>query len=231
MITRLDFTQTLEELGFVVLGAAEDGFDAVELCRARQPDVVLMDLRMPMFDGVSAVECITREKLAKCVLVVTAYSDEETVRRAVACGIAGYLVKPVDKSRLFPAIETALANASREEALRRRAAEAEARLEDMKLVDRAKAQLARETGVTEAEAYRKLQKLAMDKRCPLADIARRILEDRSEYELSQRAKRALMDAYGLSEKEAYKMLLGKAKQEGRSLAEASKAVLCATGLG
>ncbi|MEG2074767.1 MAG: response regulator, partial [Angelakisella sp.] len=108
-ITRMDLSDMLREQGFSVVGEASDGFDAIELCRSLSPDVVLMDIRMPVFDGLSASETILSEELAGCVVLLTAFSSKELVERANQIGVTGYLVKPVEERLLLPTIEVALA--------------------------------------------------------------------------------------------------------------------------
>ena len=112
-ITRMDLADMLTELDFQVVGQAGDGFDAVELCRAKWPDVVLMDMKMPVFDGLTAAETILQEDLAGCVVLLTAFNDEPLIRRASEAGVSGYLVKPVAQRSLLPAIEVALAQSQR----------------------------------------------------------------------------------------------------------------------
>ena len=104
-ITRMDICAMLEDLGFSITGEASDGFDAIELCRRTKPDIVLMDAKMPVFDGLAAAETICREDLAGCVVMLTAFSDEETVKKAAEAGVTGYLVKPIDRAALLPTIE------------------------------------------------------------------------------------------------------------------------------
>ena len=99
-ITRMDLSDMLRELGFTVAGEAADGFDAIELCRSLRPDVVLMDVRMPVFDGLTATETILEEDLAGCVILLTAFSDREIIDRASRAGVTGYLVKPIDQKSL-----------------------------------------------------------------------------------------------------------------------------------
>ena len=112
-ITRMDLSDMLTELGFQVVGEAADGFDAIELCRSLQPDVVLMDVKMPIFDGLSAAETILSEELAGCVVLLTAFSDRELVRRAGEAGVTGYLVKPVDAGQLRTVLERYLKKTAR----------------------------------------------------------------------------------------------------------------------
>lgn len=119
-IIRLDIRKCLEEQGYQVCAEASDGFDAVEACRSLSPDAALIDLKMPVFDGIYATELITQEGLAGCVVIMTAYADNSFVETAASVGAAGYLVKPVHPAQLAPAIEIAFAQSA---ALQRRQAE------------------------------------------------------------------------------------------------------------
>ena len=147
-ITRMDVAGMIKDLGYEVAFEACDGFDAVAGCRSRRPDVVLMDVKMPVFDGLSAAEIILKEDLAGSVILLTAFSDEEIVKKAGEIGVSGYLVKPVEQRLLRPAIEVAMAQSV----------------------------YAKKEGVSESEAYQTLRKTAMDKRLPLAIIAKAYLE-------------------------------------------------------
>lgn len=224
-IIRMDLSQMLEELGFEVLGDAADGFDAVELCRAHRPDAVLMDISMPVFEGLDAARTILEEGLAGCVVVVTAFDDIELVGRAAAAGAGGYLVKPIEERQLLPTIEIALAQGRRLAAARKEAGDARNRLRERSLVDRAKALLAAEKGIGEAEALAQLQRMAMDKRCSLAYLSGVIVEKSSRRELVNRAKVFLTKSQGVSEPAAYKALQALARDKGVSLEQAAREIL------
>ncbi len=169
-IIRLDLKEMLEEEGFDVVGEAADGDAAVRLARDENPSLVIMDIKMPGLDGLSAAEIITQENLA-AVLILTAFSQRDLVQRAADAGAMGYLVKPFQKSDLMPAIDIALARYSQMSAVKGEAATLADQLETRKIVDRAKGKLMDAGGMTEAEAFRYLQKKAMDERRPLRDVA------------------------------------------------------------
>lgn len=224
-ITRLDLVQMLEELDCTVVGSVADGFDAVELCERTHPDVALMDVNMPLFDGLGAAEKIISCKLAGCVIIISGYSDRANITRAAQAGVAGWIVKPVEKQQLLPVLEIALADATRVTKLREENARLEQRLADLKLVDRAKALLADQRRITEKEAYRQIQMLAMEKRCPLTSIAKRIVESGSDRETVNKAKDVLMRDRGMSEPAAYKELTAMAGAKGVPLVSAARDIL------
>ncbi len=173
-IIRLDLKEMLEEEGFDVVGEASDGEAAIDLARERRPNLVIMDIKMPGLDGLSAAERIVEESLS-AVLILTAFSQKDLVKRAAEAGAMGYLVKPFQKSDLLPAIEVALARQAELTALKDESSELADRLETRKLVDRAKGRLMDEEGMSEAEAFRTIQKRAMDERCSMKEVAEDLL--------------------------------------------------------
>jgi two-component system, response regulator PdtaR len=173
-IIRLDLKEMLEEEGFDVVGEASDGEAAVRLARERTPDLVIMDIKMPGIDGLSAAERIVSEDLA-AVLILTAFSQRDLVHRAAEAGAIGYLVKPFQKSDLVPAIEIALARHAELSSVRKESKSLGEQLETRKLVDRAKGKLMDEQKMTEAEAFRSIQKRAMDERRSMRAVAEDVL--------------------------------------------------------
>ena len=178
-IIRLDLKEMLEEEGFDVVGEAADGDAAVRLAEERRPNLVIMDIKMPGTDGLTAAERIIDQDLS-AVLILTAFSGRDLVRRAADAGAMGYLVKPFQKSDLLPAIEVALTRHAELGALKRESADLAERLETRKVVDKAKGRLIDEHGMTEAEAFRHIQKRAMDERRPMREVAARLLEGSPE---------------------------------------------------
>jgi two-component system, response regulator PdtaR len=173
-IIRLDLKEMLEEEGFSVVGEASDGEAAVRLAREETPDLVIMDVKMPGMDGLTAAERIVAEELS-AVLILTAFSQRDLVHRAAEAGAIGYLVKPFQKSDLVPAIEVALARNAELSALRRESADLSERLEARKVIDRAKGTLMDAQGLTEGEAFRFIQKRAMDERRSMRAVAEDII--------------------------------------------------------
>ena len=224
-IIRLDISQMLEELGFVVAGNAADGFDAVELCRTHHPDVVLMDLSMPVFDGLDAAQTIIEEDLAGSVVIITAFDDKELIARANQIGVTGYLIKPVEQRLLLPVIEVAMAQSRRLAAAKQETLAMKQKLADQDMIDRAKFLLAKEQQVSEAEAYRELQRMAMDKRCSMAYLAQAVVTANSERQWINKAKALLMEKWDISEKAAYQKLQHVAKEKNLPLAVVARDIL------
>ncbi|MGI6587000.1 MAG: response regulator [Lutisporaceae bacterium] len=216
-ITRMDIRQMLEENKFSVVGEASDGFDAIELCRQHKPDIVLMDIKMPIFDGLEAAKNILDNDLAECVVMLTAYSDQELIERAGQAGVTGYLVKPINQKILMPTIEIAIAQGKRIRKARIEAETAKKRLNDRRIIDRAKAIIASEMGITEAEAYRELQSMSMSKNCAMASLAEKIVESRSQQSLVNRAKLLLMKRYNISEAAAYRRIVARSKEKKQTV--------------
>lgn len=173
-LTRKDLRETLEGLGYLVVGEARDGRSAVNLARELKPDIVIMDIQMPGMDGIDAAKLLTEERIAP-VLLLTAYYDKPKVERAKEAGVIAYLVKPFSEADLEPAIEVALSRFEELRALDAEVARLEDVLETRKLVDRAKGILMDTQGLTEAQAFRKIQKMSMDTRRPMKDIAQAII--------------------------------------------------------
>ncbi|MCL4466453.1 MAG: response regulator [Chloroflexi bacterium] len=173
-IIRMDLREMLQSLGYLVVGEAGDGISAVNLARELKPDLVIMDIKMPDLDGIAAAKMLTEERIAP-VLLLTAFSQQELVEGAKEAGVVGYIVKPFRESELVPAIEVALARFKEFRSLEREAADLKDTLETRKLVERAKGVLMDTQGLKEAEAFRKIQKLSMNSRKSMRQIAEAIL--------------------------------------------------------
>jgi two-component system, response regulator PdtaR len=175
-IIRLDLKEMLEEEGLDVVGEASDGEAAIRLARELDPDLVIMDIKMPGMDGLAAAEHIVSEDLG-AVLILTAFSQRDLVQRAAEAGAMAYLVKPFQKSDLMPAIEIAIARHAELDAVRKESRGLADQLETRKVVDRAKGRLMDGRGLSEAEAFRHLQKRAMDERRSMRAVAEEVLAD------------------------------------------------------
>jgi AmiR/NasT family two-component response regulator len=173
-IIRMDLKEMLGSLGYLVVGEAGDGQSAVNLAREMKPDLVIMDIKMPGLDGIGAARVLTEEKIAP-VLFLTAFSQKELVEGAREAGVVAYLVKPFRESELVPAIEIALARFSEFRLLQQQVGDLKDTLETRKLVDRAKGLMMDTQGLTEAEAFRKIQKMSMNTRKSMREIAEAIL--------------------------------------------------------
>jgi response regulator NasT len=174
-LIRMDLKEMLEEAGYVVVGEAGDGETAVRLAAELAPDLVVLDVKMPVLDGISAAERITGDRLAP-VLMLTAFSQRDLVERARDAGAMAYLVKPFQKADLVPAIEIAVARHEQMTALAGEVADLTERLETRKLVDRAKAVLQSRHGLSEADAFRWIQKSSMDLRVGMRQVAQTVLD-------------------------------------------------------
>lgn len=174
-LIRLDLVEMLREEGYEVVGEAGDGEQAITMARELKPDLVLLDVKMPKLDGIDAAATIAEERIAP-VVILTAFSQRELVERARDAGAMAYLVKPFSKSDLAPAIELAISRFSELSALESEVADLTDRLETRKLVDRAKGLLMTKHGLTEPDAFRWIQRTAMDRRATMRDIAQAVVE-------------------------------------------------------
>jgi AmiR/NasT family two-component response regulator len=173
-IHNLALTTQLESLGHEVVGTATNGQQAVELARSERPDLIFLDIRMPVMTGPEAAEQIAAEHPVP-MIILSAYSDARTVEQAVRAPIFHYLVKPVDPDDLAPAIAVARARFDEWLGTREDRDRLAAKLEERKLIERAKGLLMESRGLSEREAYRFLQKMSQDKNTPMVDLARKIL--------------------------------------------------------
>ena len=173
-LIRMNLKETLDGLGYLVVGEAGDGVSVVNLARELRPDLVIMDIKMPKLDGIQAAKVLTEDKIAP-VLLLTAYSDRELVDRAREAGVVNYIVKPFRDAELLPAIEIAMARYSEFQEMDKKIGNLEETLETRKLVERAKGVLMDTQGLKEQEAFRKIQQLSMNTRKSMREIAQAIL--------------------------------------------------------
>ncbi|MFD6416759.1 ANTAR domain-containing response regulator [Streptomyces sp. NPDC060194] len=183
-LIRLDLKEMLEEEGYSVVGEAGNGQEAVDLAREHTPDLVILDVKMPVLDGISAAEIIAAESIAP-VLMLTAFSQRDLVERARDAGAMAYLVKPFSKSDVVPAIEMAVSRFQQLRTLEDEVADLTQRLETRKLVDRAKSVLQTQYGLTEPAAFRWIQKTSMDRRLSMQQVAEAVIQDAEEKKAAQ----------------------------------------------
>ena len=174
-IIRLDIVEILREAGYDVVGEAGDGESAVRLVEEMQPDLVVMDVKMPVLDGISAAERIGRARLAPVVLL-TAFSQRELVDRARDAGAMAYVVKPFTSADLLPAVEIAVSRFQEITDLEEEVSDLAERFETRKRVDRAKGLLMTRMGLSEPEAFRWIQKTSMDRRLTMREVADAVLQ-------------------------------------------------------
>lgn len=173
-LIRMNLRETLQEQGYLVIGEAGDGQSAVNITRQLRPDLVLLDVKMPHMDGLAAAKIIHDEALAP-VLMLTAYSSRDLVDQARDAGVRGYLIKPVRDAELMPLIEVTLARWSEQTVRKRELLQLRDRLESRKLIERAKGHLMDSQGINEAQAFRRIQQLAMNNRKTMRDVAQAIM--------------------------------------------------------
>jgi len=174
-LVALTLEEQLKSLGYDVIGVARTGAEAIDLAARLSPDIIIMDIRMPEVDGTEAASRINAQKPTP-ILMLTAYTDRETIRRAENAGALGYLVKPVNEVELTPAINIALARFRELQDLRSKVDELADSLEARKVVERAKGILMQRLGLSERDAYERLRHRARDKRAKMKDIAQAIIE-------------------------------------------------------
>ena len=174
-VIRLDIVEMLREVGYDVVGEAADGESAIRLAEELRPDLVVMDIKMPILDGISAAERIAKARIAPVVLL-TAFSQKELVERARDAGAMAYVVKPFTSADLIPALEIALSRHAEISSLESEISDLTERFETRKLVERAKSLLQTSMGLSEPEAFRWIQKTSMDRRLTMREVAETVLK-------------------------------------------------------
>ncbi len=177
-LIRMDVVASLEEAGLVVVGQAADGEEAIALATEHEPDLVVMDVKMPRLDGISAAQKIAELKIP--VVLLTAFSDSELVARAAEAGAMAYVTKPFKPTDLLPAIQIALSRHEELVSLESEIADLNDRLETRKLMDRAKGLLQTKMKLSEPDAFRWIQKASMDRRLTMAQVAKAVIDQLSD---------------------------------------------------
>lgn len=178
-LIRLDLVELLTDEGFEVIGQAADGEEAVKLARELEPDLIIMDVKMPKLDGITAAETIAEERIAPIVML-TAFSQRDLVERARDAGAMAYVVKPFDATDVVPAIEIAMGRFAEIKAIEEELANLEDRFESRKIIDQAKGMLQEGLGLSEPEAFRWIQKTAMDLRKSMREVAEGVISHKKK---------------------------------------------------
>ena len=174
-ITRMDTREILEANGYDVVGEASDGFEAIEVCKKYNPSLVLMDIDMPLLDGIKASKVLTKEKLVGGVIFLTAFEDKKYIEMAKEVGAFGYMIKPVNEKVFIPTVEMCLSKAEEFDELKKDYDKINNKLNDRKLIEKAKGILVKQLNSNENDAYNRIRNLSMDRRTTMAEIAKIII--------------------------------------------------------
>ncbi|MCM8899170.1 response regulator [Cutibacterium acnes] len=174
-LIRLDLVELLEEHGYEIVGQASDGEEAVRLANELEPDLIVMDVKRPKMDGITAADKIAEDRIC-AVVMLTAFSQRDLIKRAKEAGAMAYVVKPFDASDVIPAIEIAMARFAEIRGVEDEVMDLEERLESRKIVDQAKGILQTSLDLTEPEAFRWIQKTAMDLRKSMREVAQGVID-------------------------------------------------------
>ena len=174
-ITRMDTREILEANGYDVVGEASDGFEAIEVCKKYNPSLVLMDIDMPLLDGIKASKVLTKEKLVGGIILLTAFEDKKYIEMAKEVGDFGYMIKPVNEKVFIPTVEMCLSKAEEFDELKKDYDKINNKLNDRKLIEKAKGILVKQLNSNENDAYNRIRKLSMDRRTTMAEIAKIII--------------------------------------------------------
>ncbi|MET3557170.1 response regulator NasT [Streptococcus rupicaprae] len=171
-ITRLDIRTILEAADYEVVAEASDGFEAIELCQKYRCDLVMMDIKMPLLDGLTACKKILDDALAYSVILLSAYSDDPHVQKAKAYGASGYLVKPLDAKSLVPMVEVCIEKGREMQHLSQEMVKLTKKIDDRIVIEKAKGVLMLRDQLSESEAFKQIRTISMQKRVPMVEIAK-----------------------------------------------------------
>lgn len=184
-LIRMDLEEMLEAKGYHVVGSAGDGFEAIRLCQETKPDLVLLDVTMPLLDGLAAARYIKEEELAETVILVTAYCNEEFVTEANEIGVSGYLVKPINENSFIPTLRIALARSREMQMLKKEVLKVRSQIEARKMIEKAKGYIMMDLNLNEKEAYDYIRNISKEKRISMSDVAEIILKGRKKKDENQ----------------------------------------------
>lgn len=174
-IVRLDIRHILESGDYQVVAEAKDGFEAIEVCQKFHPDLVLMDIQLPLLDGLTASKKILDDRLSYSVILLSGFSDDQYIQKAKQCGTSAYLVKPLDAKSLIPMIEVCLEKGKESYALKEETDKLNKKIEDRIIIEKAKGMLMDKDHLTEPEAFKQIRTISMQKRVPMIEIAKLLL--------------------------------------------------------
>ncbi|MBU5308137.1 response regulator [Clostridioides mangenotii] len=174
-LIRGDIKDMLLDRGYNIVGEASDGFEAVEECKKYSPDLVILDIDMPILDGIKAGKIITKENLAGGILLLTSFDGDEYIEKAKSIGAFGYIVKPPNEKSLIPSIEMCLSKVEEFEKMKKNLDKINSKLTERKIIEKAKGVLIKEYSISEDEAYSRIRKLSMDKRTTMVEISKTII--------------------------------------------------------
>lgn len=177
-ITRMDLHELLTAAGYKIVAEAGDGFDALDACRKYRPNLALLDIKMPLLDGLSAARMISQEDLVDAIVILTAFRDVELVTDAKSIGISGYLVKPIDEKSLIPSIEVMVERGREFKKLRREMQRTTTRLNNRSIIERAKGRIMEDQNISENQAYNYIREMSLEKGLSMRDIAEIILQSK-----------------------------------------------------
>lgn len=223
-VIALDIVQMLQENGHIVLGIAKDGLDAIKLTEETKPDIIIMDIQMPLVDGFSAAQNILQTNPDLCVICCTAFADDEFIKRAEGIGIAGYIVKPINERSLISAIEFAYSMTKRLAKKRQRVLDAENKLKQRTMIDQACAEISAQQHIDPNQAYRFLQKTSMDRGIPMFKLAELIVEN-SEKNRLKAIKDKLASMNNCSASEMWNIIRERSNRNKISCIEAANQLL------
>ena len=174
-LIRADIKDMLLDRGYNIIGEASDGFEAVEECKKHSPDLVILDIDMPILDGIKAGKIINKENLAGGILLLTSFDGEEYIEKAKSIGAFGYIVKPPNEKIIIPTIEMCLSKVEEFEKMKKNLDDINSKLTERKIIEKAKGILIKEYSITEEDAYSRIRKLSMDKRTTMVEISKTII--------------------------------------------------------
>lgn len=171
-IVRLDIRHILEAADYEVVAEASDGFEAIELCQKYRSDLVIMDIKMPLLDGLAACKKILDDALAYSVVLLSAYSDQPHIQKAKLYGASAYLVKPLDAKSLIPMVEVCIEKGRQLQQMSNEMLKLTKKIDDRIIIEKAKGLLMVQNGMTESEAFKQIRTISMQKRVPMVEIAK-----------------------------------------------------------